>query len=1073
MYFRLFRIYFSIVGIILCQCWGMVHAQPLDPTKKLTQYNVDKWTGEGLTSSSILQIIQTKDGYLWMVTYSALVRFDGVTFTAFDRFNVAGLTATGFRSLYEDRFGNLWIGGNGGGLFRKTDNGFIHYEVPFGPTSNNIKRIFRDSNDHLWLCTIKGLIKYADSTFTLITPDGYSDDVDFTTYDIAEDDEGKLWVGSAAGMFVYDGNKLIKAGVEGNQLNDEVLSILIDNEKIWISSYNRGMYLYQNGLFTKFQELDTIWHPVSLYQDGNKNLWIGTEAGLARYNSSGLSFINASSGLSHNAINTIVEDHEGSIWVGTYYGGLNRLRDGPFINFTVLNGLADNTIHCVYQSSDSIVWIGTENGLTLYKNGVLQGVNDYGLQQAKVRDVFQDSRGNLWVATYSGVVKIRNGTSVKYTVDDGLSNNQTRLIFEDNKNRIWVGTRSGLNLYKDGNWEVLTVEDGLVNDFITSMMQLNDEEVLIGTTGGLQVLKDDKIVPYNLNSGNIRFTVFRTYQDKEGIIWLGTSGGLLRLDNHDLYSFSSDHKLLGSTIFEVIEDGNGVFWLTSDKGVIRVSRSELMQKTQNDTVKISPTLFDKSNGLRSSEITGVANATRTFDGSIWFPTLEGVAVLNPDKIMINEIPPPLIIHKLVAGGRDYQISERVVIPPNSRNIEVHYAGLSYMIPQKVKFRYMLEGYDEDWNDVGDRRIAYYTSLPPGTYSFKLAACNNDGVWNVKDDALTFVVEKAFWQTNIFYGFSVLAMAFLIFGVVDFRTRRVKKLNKDLEDKITARTSEVLLQKEEIETQRDYIESRNKELENARNVIARQYADLQEINENLEAKVVARTVELQKAYTELIQANEELDDFVYKSAHDIKGPLARLQGLCNLAKMETNDPAVLTCIRKLERESILANRILEKLSHAHEVKNMKPQISEVNLKKLMSEVVDMLQPVEGSDKVNFEIDIKDNLTLMTDKKLLKELVYNVLENTVVFRNELNAKVNIKVVVQQKEVVMSVADNGIPVDENVRPDIYKMFVKGSEKSEGLGLGLYIAKKAAEGLYGSIVLKENDNRGNVFEVRLPLNF
>lgn len=396
-----------------------------------------------------------------------------------------------------------------------------------------------------------------------------------------------------------------------------------------------------------------------------------------------------------------------------------------------------------------------------------------------------------------------------------------------------------------------------------------------------------------------------------------------------------------------------------------------------------------------------------------------------------------------------------------------------MIPQKVKFRYMLEGYDEDWNDVGDRRIAYYTSLPPGTYTFKLAACNNDGIWNVKEDALSFVVEKAFWQTNIFYGLSVVGLAFLIFGVVDFRTRRVKKLNKDLEDKITARTREVLLQKEEIETQRDYIESRNKELENARNVIARQYTDLQEINENLEAKVIARTVELQKAYSELMQANEELDDFVYKSAHDIKGPLARLQGLCNLAKMETKDPSVLTCIRKLERESILANRILEKLSHAHEVKNMKPEISEVNLERLISEVLHMLTSVEGWGDVKFEINVNDSLVLMSDKKLLKELLYNVLENTVVFRNDLNAKVSIDVLVHQQELVMSVTDNGIPVDENVRPDIYKMFVKGSEKSEGLGLGLYIAKKAAEGLNGSIVLKESDSRGNIFEVRLPLSF
>lgn len=383
---------------------------------------------------------------------------------------------------------------------------------------------------------------------------------------------------------------------------------------------------------------------------------------------------------------------------------------------------------------------------------------------------------------------------------------------------------------------------------------------------------------------------------------------------------------------------------------------------------------------------------------------------------------------------------------------------------------MLEGYDDDWNNVGDRRIAYYTSLPPGEYTFKLAACNNDGIWNVSEQALELVVEKAFWQTNIFYTFSAVGIAILVFGIVDFRTRRVKQLNRDLEDKITARTREVLLQKEEIEAQRDYIESKNRELEKARNVIARQYEDLQEINENLEVKVEERTMELQKAYRDLIRANKELDDFVYKSAHDIKGPLARLQGLCNLALLESGDTTANRYIKKLQRESILANRILEKLSHAHAVKNMRAEAAAVQLYELMQHVLKMLKNVEATEKVHFKIDIAGDLILVSDSKLLKELFYNVLENAVIFRADEKPEVHVSAILLGSDVIITITDNGTPVDEEVRSDIFKMFVKGSERSEGLGLGLYIAKKAAEGLQGTIVLKKSEGKGNVFVISIP---
>jgi signal transduction histidine kinase len=804
---------------------------------------------------------------------------------------------------------------------------------------------------------------------------------------------------------------------------------------------------------------------------------VGSEFGVVRYHDEQASYIEAAKGLSSNNVTALCEDHEGSLWLGTYYSGLNRLREGAFTNYTVLNGLTHNTIHSIYQSRSGDIFLGAESDIASYRDQHFSKLSNQfpELATVRIRDIGEDGEGTLWIASYDGVFAIRGKKIRKYTKQDGLSNSQARVVFIDDKKQLWIGTREGINLWQNGKWKIYSVKQGLQNDFVMSILQLHDGTLIAGTTDGIFKLKDDVFEPLVTDKGKFSNTIFRMYEDKEKYLWIGTTYGLACVKDNRLYNFSNTNKLLSGNIYQALEDSLGALWLTSSIGVVRIARVELVHRMRSDTVKIHPRLFDKSSGLRTNELTPTSKALVAKDGRVWFPTLEGVAVIDPLNILINKTPPPLIIEKLMVGGREYDTFNHWSIPSGSRNIEIHYTGLSFMIPKKVNFKYKLDGYDKEWNNVNDRRIAYYTSLPPGDYSFSLAACNNDGVWNVKQGALTFHVEKALWQTVPFYIMIVLVTGLLIFGFIDYRTRRVKQLNRELEEKIKERTSEVMLQKEEIESQRDDIELKRRELEKARNVIAEQYEKLQEVNENLEDKVEERTKELSNANDNLQLAVTELDDFVYKSAHDIKGPLARLEGLCNLALIEQGTPASREHLLLLQRESVLANRVIEKLSHAHATKNHVVKAGKVKLKNLFAVVLNQLQEIHPleMERMTFNLEVDESHDLISDADLLKEVFFNLLENTVVFKSETDSKVWVRSQENGNDVSISIIDNGIGIHEKVKSQIFKMFVKGSERSQGLGLGLYIVKNGMKILKGSVALKNSREGETEFVVTLPLKY
>ncbi len=1050
-----------------------LNAQPLDPAKELSQYNIDHWDDEH-SPSNILEIIQTKDGYLWMVTLKGLARFDGVKLTHYDKFSNPELEVNGFKTAFEDSHQRLWLGSIGGGAFIKSGNRFQQILLPFGPGSNNIERITETQDQTIWLCTLKGLVSYRDSVFTLYTPANTAESADFPVYDFIQDGKKNRWVATAQGLMLLSDRKLIPVQNAGFGKIGEIIDMhLSSDQKLWLASYSRGVYTYREGKLQRIAGLDPEKRPMKISEDRNKNIWIGSENGVARYTNGRISRLSTATGLSHNNVTAVCEDHEGSIWLGTYYGGVNRLRDGTFTNYTTYHGLPHNTIHAIFQGKDSTIWFGAETDIAYKKHSVITKLSDRypELRSVRVRDVLEDAKGNLWIASYEGLFLVKGNTIKKFNVVNGLSSDQTRIVFEDSKGTIWVGTRQGLNKLNGDRWVGYSSKEGLLNDFVMSISERHNGDLLVGTTGGIFVMSGSKFQPLTVGKKTLGITTFVFSDVDPERLWIATSNGLMLVSDNSIHEFNRDARL-GRNIYQILEDNTGALWLSSDAGIVRALKADLLNSTRSDTTIVNARLFDKSSGLRTNEITPTGRGIMAADGKLWFPTLEGVSCVDPTNIVVNTTPPPINIEKVLIGGKEYDWTQPINAPPGSRNIEIHYTGLSFMIPKKVNFKYKLEGFDKDWHDAGERRVAYYSALPPGSYTFSIEASNNDGVWNTAENVFVLRVERAFWQTAPFYIFASLTAILLIIGIIHLRTRNVKRLNVRLEEKIHERTQEVIQQKEEIESQRDYIETKNHELEKARALIEQQYEKLREINENLEAKVEDRTSELKLAYEELMAVNKELDDFVYKSAHDIKGPLARLQGLCNLALMEAGKLPTREYLLKLQRESQLANRVIEKLAHTYEVKHHTLFLADVPLVSLVNEVIKMIRMAYPEETVHttFDVRIAPHVTLRTDKRLISEALFNLLENATIFRAEINPTVIIEADPKDGGAELLITDNGIGMDARVRGEIFKMFVKGSERSQGLGLGLYIAKMAVELLGGAIALVSAEPGETRFRIELP---
>lgn len=740
----------------------------LDPGKTLTQEVHRIWgQEEGLVQPTVYSIAQTRNGFLWLGTQDSLIRFDGLHFREYVHAAEAGIQRSLIRNLLEDEAGNLWVATIGNGLVRiAPDGSFKTFTHTDGVDSQNAFCVARGSQGSVFVCTDKGLLHFENDRFTQVggLPSG-------NVRAMCQSPNGTRWVaGIDFGLYSSSGGGFNPVGT--NQEID-VLSCPADNT-VWLGTPNGLLHIEGRNVrhFTTADGLPD--NSVSaLHQSPDGTLWIGTADGVTRYRDGRLAVYRVRDGLSHSLVLSIQTDREGTLWVGTK-NGLDQFTDGKVTPYTTNEGMLSNTAGPVVEDSSGRLWVGTNRGLNVFNGSIFSA-----LGTRNVLSLFPEANGDLWVGTDRGIDRLHDGRVVASYKLDPVS-----AIFRDLEGVLWAGTETGLR-YLDGNiFKNSNLGLPADNRPVLALSSTHTVRLFASAAGpSLSYLKDNVAHVENLQTSQPVDCFYFDHATHTG--WLGTLGsGLLHWKNGAFTHVRIKDGLYDNRIYAILPDDQKNLWFASSKGIFSVSERELLDFVAGKSRYVTSIPFSTGQ-LRFECRSGVQPAAcRTHDGRLWFSTTNGLVVVDPNKLKNNLAPPPVQITANVINGRRTEPAQNITLNPFERNLEIRYAALSFISPEKITFRYMLSGYDKNWIDAGTRREAFYANLPPGHFKFMVMARNADGVWSKDSATLNFAVAPRIYERKWFFPALVLLAASA--GVVWYRLR-IRRLKQSFKLILTERS----------------------------------------------------------------------------------------------------------------------------------------------------------------------------------------------------------------------------------------------------------------------------------------------
>ena len=788
--------------------------------KKISQYVIDNWTkDEGLPTNSLIDICQTEDGYIWISSYNGLIKFNGIDFQLFNKTNTPIFNTDGVGALKEDNNGTLWMTTQSNGLVSYKDGKFIAHKT------TNYKQLYTvlyiDNLNQIWSASPKtGWFTYKDGNYTPLTYSSPLRNIE-PTY-ITQDKNNTIWFATLQnGLFKYENSQFTNYTTDDGLNSDWITVVFVDkNNLLWIGT-DKGLCTFDGNNFLRIPEL-TDFSITSILTDEFQNMWIGTTNGLffKKNKSTEYEYLNNNNGLTQNHTSRLLLDKENSLWIVNYRGGLTRIKNGKFTCYTKNNGMLGTLTYNACEIKPNVILVGFDNGKInkIENNQISEFKTKTNLSDKRIRNIFKDSKKNIWISTYSGFLKILpDGTEKWYCDKIDFPSRYIRLIFEDSKNNIWVGTRDNgiIKINKDQTYTVFNKPNGFNVNLIMSIDEDLEGNLLVGTSkGGLHIISNDSIVKkYTTIDGLSSDIIFNTYIDNKNRIWIAANGGLNCIENGKITVFPVQDNILTDSPYDIIEDDLGNFWMPSSKGVMKVKKDELISKLGSDTItKLDCILFNKYDGLGKSECSATAISIKATNGSLWFPTLNGVATINPSQIPTNDYKPPVYIESIVIDKKQYSLSNNFTVKPDKKRIELNFNALSYYEPKKVLSKIKLEGFEKEWSEPTNERTISYTNLPPGNYTFKVKACNNDGLWNETGAQFSFKVKPKFYQTFLFYVIVIILLSVLLYLFYQIRIRHLKNRQKKLEEIIVIRTTEILEKNEELIQQKEEILAQAIELE---------------------------------------------------------------------------------------------------------------------------------------------------------------------------------------------------------------------------------------------------------------------
>jgi signal transduction histidine kinase/ligand-binding sensor domain-containing protein len=790
---------------------GLIFFQPsrlraLDPSRHLSQLGHTAWRlQDGLFNGLPTAITQTADGYLWIGTRNGLVRFDGVRFTPWTAPNGSSFPSLDIVSLLGAGDGSLWVGTTGGlGRISGTQISTID-------PSARINQIVQDSHGTIWfgrsrisgnLGSLCEVVKGTTHCF------GKSDGLAVGPISaLSVDDDNSIWSAGSNTLARW------KSGVATNydlsaldhiRDSEGVMALLSDHNRSVLVGFQRtgaglGLQSFSDGKWQSYLRNAIKSSNLSvecLLRDRDGGLWVGTTSnGMYRLNNDTVDHFTTADGLSADAVTGLFEDKEGDVWVSTT-GGIDRFRNARVATFSVKQGLMADSVSSIAAGRENKVWIGNFGALQFWHDGKISSITPReGLPGQRVTSLLEDHAGALWVG-----------------VDDQL------YVYEHNHfHRIERPESRGfgvvVGMMEDSAHDIWTVVDP--NHFPQDLVRIRNRKIVqdkFPFGGGVMwplVATPQNNLFVELDSGRIadvehsQESAFRDWHlahpktsfisvvaDRGGHLWAATKIGLLGWDGKRTEWITKENGLSCDRLNTLVFDKHQDLWLSSECGYIKLPQSQLDGSWSSAHPTFKPQLLDATDGAQPALATFSPQSTMSTDGKLWFATETIVQMIDPEQLGINRDPPPVYIENVVADHRVYPGNESLQLAANTREIEINFAGLSLVAPEKVRFKYRLDGWDTEWQDSSSRRQAFYTNLQPRTYTFHVIAANNDGIWNERGATISMIIQPAFYQTSWFIALVSLFVLCLLYLAYLARLQHVT-------DQIKAGVSERAAERERI------------------------------------------------------------------------------------------------------------------------------------------------------------------------------------------------------------------------------------------------------------------------------------